>query len=242
IQEAAGDEASSLARSRDRQARGRDPDFPRGNRDPRYRGREAEPGRGDCRGQGQDPRVRRCASARCEGGRRGAVRQVLGQRGQGRRRGGRRPARRRHSRGVREIASLGFQSEEAVMAAKQLVFAQQAREEMLKGVNVLANAVKETLGPKGRNVLIEKSWGAPTVTKDGVTVAKEIQLEQKFQNIGAQMVKEVASKTSDTAGDGTTTATVLAQAIFREGLKAASAGMDPMDLKRGIDKAAAAAV
>ena len=128
------------------------------------------------------------------------------------------------------------------MAAKQLVFAQQAREEMLKGVNILANAVKETLGPKGRNVLIEKSWGAPTVTKDGVTVAKEIQLEEKFQNLGAQMVKEVASKTSDTAGDGTTTATVLAQAIFREGLKAASAGMDPMDLKRGIDKAAAAAV
>jgi chaperonin GroEL len=128
------------------------------------------------------------------------------------------------------------------MAAKQLVFAQQAREEMLKGVNVLANAVKETLGPKGRNVLIDKSWGAPTVTKDGVTVAKEIELEEKFQNIGAQMVKEVASKTSDTAGDGTTTATVLAQAIFREGLKAASAGMDPMDVKRGIDKAAAAAV
>ena len=128
------------------------------------------------------------------------------------------------------------------MAAKQLVFAQHAREEMLKGVNILANAVKETLGPKGRNVLIEKSWGAPTVTKDGVTVAKEIQLEDKFQNIGAQMVKEVASKTSDTAGDGTTTATVLAQAIFREGLKAASAGMDPMDVKRGIDKAAAAAV
>ncbi|MFS8607672.1 MAG: chaperonin GroEL [Gammaproteobacteria bacterium] len=128
------------------------------------------------------------------------------------------------------------------MAAKQLVFAQQAREEMLKGVNILANAVKETLGPKGRNVLIEKSWGAPTVTKDGVTVAKEIQLENKFQNLGAQMVKEVASKTSDTAGDGTTTATVLAQAIFREGLKAASAGMDPMDLKRGIDKACAVAV
>jgi len=128
------------------------------------------------------------------------------------------------------------------MAAKQLVFAHQAREEMLKGVNILANAVKETLGPKGRNVLIEKSWGAPTVTKDGVTVAKEIQLADKFQNLGAQMVKEVASKTSDTAGDGTTTATVLAQAIFREGLKAASAGLDPMGLKRGIDRAAAAAV
>jgi chaperonin GroEL len=106
----------------------------------------------------------------------------------------------------------------------------------------LANAVKETLGPKGRNVLIEKSWGAPTVTKDGVTVAKEIELKDKFENIGAQMVKEVASKTSDTAGDGTTTATVLAQAIFREGIKAVAAGMDPMDLKRGIEKGSAAAV
>jgi chaperonin GroEL len=128
------------------------------------------------------------------------------------------------------------------MAAKQLVFAQEARSKMLLGVDVLANAVKETLGPKGRNVLVEKSWGAPTVTKDGVTVAKEIELKDKFENIGAQMVKEVASKTSDTAGDGTTTATVLAQAIFREGLKAVTAGMDPMDLKRGIDKGAAAAV
>ena len=128
------------------------------------------------------------------------------------------------------------------MAAKQLIFAQQARAQMLKGVNVLANAVKETLGPKGRNVLIEKSWGAPTVTKDGVTVAKEIELDDKFQNMGAQMVKEVASKTSDAAGDGTTTATVLAQAIFREGLKAVAAGMDPMDLKRGIESGSAAAV
>jgi chaperonin GroEL len=128
------------------------------------------------------------------------------------------------------------------MAAKQLIFAQQARAEMLKGVNLLADAVRETLGPRGRNVMIEKSWGAPIITKDGVTVAKEIILEDKFQNIGAQMVKEVASQTSDMAGDGTTTATVLAQAIFREGLKAVTAGMDPMDLKRGIDKAAAAAV
>ncbi len=128
------------------------------------------------------------------------------------------------------------------MATKQLIFAQQARSEMLKGVNVLANAVKETLGPKGRNVLIDKSWGAPTVTKDGVTVAKEIELHDKFQNMGAYMVKEVASKTSDAAGDGTTTATVLAQAIFREGLKAVSAGMDPMDLKRGIESGSAAAV
>ena len=128
------------------------------------------------------------------------------------------------------------------MAAKQLLFAQDAQSELLKGVNLLANAVRETLGPKGRNVLLEKSWGAPTVTKDGVTVAKEIELADRFQNIGVQMVKEVATKTSDAAGDGTTTATVLAQAIFREGLKAVAAGMDPMDLKRGIEKGTAAAV
>jgi len=128
------------------------------------------------------------------------------------------------------------------MAFKQLLFAHQARAEMLKGVNLLAHAVRETLGPKGRNVLIDKSWGAPVVTKDGVTVAKEITLDDEFQNIGAQMVKEVASRTSDMAGDGTTTATVLAQAIFREGLKSVAAGMDPMDLKRGMDRAAVAAV
>jgi chaperonin GroEL len=128
------------------------------------------------------------------------------------------------------------------MAAKRLVFSQDARQQMLKGVNVLANAVKETLGPRGRNVLIAKSWGAPVVTKDGVTVAREIELKDRVQNIGAQMVREVASKTSDTAGDGTTTATVLAQAIFREGLKAVTSGMNPMDLKRGLEKAASAAV
>jgi chaperonin GroEL len=128
------------------------------------------------------------------------------------------------------------------MSGKQFLFAQAARGEMLKGIDVLANAVKETLGPKGRNVMIERGHGAPTVTKDGVTVAKEIALRDKFQDIGAQMVKEVASQTSETAGDGTTTATVLAQAIFREGIKAVSAGMDPMDLKRGIDLGVAAAV
>jgi chaperonin GroEL len=128
------------------------------------------------------------------------------------------------------------------MGPKQLLFAYHARAEMLKGVNLLANAVRETLGPRGRNVLIDKSWGVPIVTKDGVTVAKEITLDDEFQNIGAQMVKEVASQTSDMAGDGTTTATVLAQAIFREGLKAVAAGMDPMDLRRGIDRATAAAI
>jgi chaperonin GroEL len=128
------------------------------------------------------------------------------------------------------------------MAAKQIKFAEDARHEILKGVNLLANAVRETLGPKGRNVILEKSFGAPTVTKDGVSVAKEIELEDKFQNMGAQMVKEVASKTSDIAGDGTTTATVLAQAIMREGMKSVSAGINPMDIKRGIDAAVIAVV
>jgi len=128
------------------------------------------------------------------------------------------------------------------MSAKDVKFGDDARSRMLEGVNILANAVKVTLGPKGRNVVLDKSFGAPTVTKDGVSVAKEIQLKDKFQNMGAQMVKEVASQTSDEAGDGTTTATVLAQAILQEGLKSVAAGMNPMDLKRGIDKAVAAAV
>jgi chaperonin GroEL len=128
------------------------------------------------------------------------------------------------------------------MAAKEIIFSSAARAEIAKGLNTLANAVKVTLGPRGRNVVIEKSWGAPTVTKDGVTVAKEIEIENKFQNMGAQMVKEVASKTSDVAGDGTTTATVLAQAIYNEGAKLVAAGLNPMDLKRGIDAAVASVV
>ncbi|MBT8096718.1 MAG: chaperonin GroEL [Woeseia sp.] len=128
------------------------------------------------------------------------------------------------------------------MAAKEVRFSDDARQKMFAGVNILANAVKVTLGPKGRNVVLDKSFGAPTVTKDGVSVAKEIELENKFENMGAQMVKEVASQTSDVAGDGTTTATVLAQAILREGLKSVAAGMNPMDLKRGIDKASLAIV
>ena len=125
------------------------------------------------------------------------------------------------------------------MSAKEIKYDSVARERIMKGVDVLANAVKVTLGPKGRNVLIEKKWGAPTITKDGVTVAKEIELENKFENMGAQMVKEVASRTSDLAGDGTTTATILAQAIYREGSKLVAAGMNPMSLKRGVDKAVA---
>ena len=128
------------------------------------------------------------------------------------------------------------------MAAKEIRFGHNARERLLRGVETLAHAVRVTLGPKGRNVLLEKSWGSPTVTKDGVTVAKEIDLEDRFENLGAKLVKEVASKTSDVAGDGTTTATVLAHAIFREGSKMVAAGMNPMDLKRGIDKATAALV
>ena len=128
------------------------------------------------------------------------------------------------------------------MAAKEVMFSDDARARMLEGVNTLANAVKVTLGPKGRNVVLDKSFGAPSITKDGVSVAKEIELEDKFANMGAQMVKEVASKTSDIAGDGTTTATVLAQAVLTEGLKSVAAGMNPMDLKRGIDKATKAAV
>ncbi len=128
------------------------------------------------------------------------------------------------------------------MAAKDVRFGDEVRQKMTRGVNILADAVKVTLGPKGRNVVLERSYGAPTITKDGVSVAKEIELKDKFENMGAQMVKEVASKTSDIAGDGTTTATVLAQAIIREGMKCVAAGMNPMDLKRGIDKAVVAAV
>ena len=123
------------------------------------------------------------------------------------------------------------------MAAKQLRFNTDARDRMLKGVNTLADAVRVTLGPKGRNVILAKSYGAPRITKDGVTVAKDIELEDKFENMGAQMVRDVASRTSDVAGDGTTTATVLAQAIVKEGMKSVAAGMNPMDLKRGIEKA-----
>src|ERR1700728_3602597 len=128
------------------------------------------------------------------------------------------------------------------MTAKDVRFGGDARQRMLRGVDVLAEAVRITLGPKGRNVILDKSYGAPRITKDGVTVAKEIELADKFENMGAQMLREVASKTNDVAGDGTTTATVLAQAIIREGAKAVGAGMNPMDLKRGIDRAVEAVV
>src|SRR3569623_3619753 len=128
------------------------------------------------------------------------------------------------------------------MAAKDVKFSSDSRDRMLRGVDILANAVKVTLGPKGRNVVLDKSFGAPRSTKDGVTVAKDIELDDKFENMGAQMVREVASKSADLAGDGTTTATVLAQAIVKEGAKSVAAGMNPMDLKRGIDIAVAAVI
>src|SRR6266487_3023541 len=128
------------------------------------------------------------------------------------------------------------------MAAKDVKFSADARDRMLRGIDILANAVRVTLGPKGRNVVLDKSFGAPRITKDGVTVAKEIELEDKFENMGAQMVREVAQKTSDRAGDGTTTATVLAHAIVKEGAKSVAAGMNPMDLKRGVDMAVAAVI
>merc|ERR1711968_254247 len=132
---------------------------------------------------------------------------------------------------------MGYKLRSENIMAKEVTFGADARDKMLRGVNILANAVKVTLGPKGRNVVIDKSYGAPRTTKDGVSVAKEIELEDKFENMGAQMVKEVASKTNDNAGDGTTTATILAQSIVTEGLKYVTAGMNPMDIKRGIDKA-----
>src|SRR5262249_55670247 len=161
----------------------------------------------------QGSRRRQGTRARRQGRRSRAVRQVLRQRDQSRRRRALDPPRGRSPRDHRKVKG------DSNMAAKEIVFDEAARARILAGVNILADAVKVTLGPRGRNVVIEKSWGAPTVTKDGVTVAKEIELENKFENMGAQMVKEVASKTSDVAGDGTTTATVLAQAIFREGSK-----------------------
>src|SRR5205814_1214491 len=173
-----------------------------------------------------------------------AVRQVVRHRGQA---GQRRPhyhERVRHHGHyqARRRGSEGCLRSRRTMAAKEVKFHSDARERMLRGVDILANAVKVTLGPKGRNVVLDKSFGAPRITKDGVTVAKEIELADKFENMGAQMVKEVASKTSDQAGDGTTTATVLAQAIVREGHKAVAAGLNPMDLKRGIDLAVEAVV
>ena len=148
------------------------------------------------------------------------------------------PSRRRQEEGgVRPATVQALEQGIKTMAAKEVRFGGDARARMIRGVDILADSVKVTLGPKGRNVVLDKSYGAPRITKDGVTVAKEIELSDKFENMGAQLVREVATRTSDTAGDGTTTATVLAQAIVREGAKSVAAGMNPMDLKRGIDMA-----
>ncbi len=196
-------------------------------------------------------RRRQDHAARRQGRRQDPVRQMVGHRGQDRRRrpdhheGKRHPRDRRltdrsagaeHGASPRDFSDL-TNERVASMAAKDVKFSRDARERIMRGVDILADAVKVTLGPKGRNVVIDKSFGAPRITKDGVTVAKEIELKDKFENMGAQMLREVASKTNDIAGDGTTTATVLAQAIVREGMKSVAAGMNPMDLKRGIDLA-----
>ena len=201
-------------------------------------------------GTGATRRRRQDHPARRQGRRQDPVRQMVGHRGQGRRR---RPADHEgiatSSGSSADADALGSSLSHcrlrelprferiANMAAKDVKFGRDARERILRGVDILADAVKVTLGPKGRNVVIDKSFGAPRITKDGVTVAKEIELKDKFENMGAQMLREVASKTNDIAGDGTTTATVLAQAIVREGMKSVAAGMNPMDLKRGIDLA-----
>src|SRR5882672_8791709 len=237
------DENSSPARPRRRRApRGRKQDRRR-HRHSRQRSGKTRPGQGDRRGQRQSSRRRQDSPARRKGRRPDPVRQVFRFRGKDRRHRIPGHARRRHH-GRRRLTSPQSNStqESRNMPAKDVRFHESARLKMLAGVNVLADAVKVTLGPKGRNVILERSYGAPTVTKDGVSVAKEIELKDKFENMGAQMVKEVASKTSDVAGDGTTTATVLAQSIVKEGMKFVAAGMNPMDLKRGIDKSVIAVV
>src|SRR6266496_6849674 len=212
---------------------------------PRHSARKADGGRSGRRWPGRARRGWQAVRARRQARRPRAVRKMVGHRDQARRRrphdheGSRHHGRHRSSHHNQESRLTQGTPK---MAAKELRFNGDARARMLHGIDILANAVKVTLGPKGRNVLLNKSYGAPRITKDGVTVAKEIELSDKFENMGAQMVKEVASRTSDQAGDGTTTATVLAQAIVREGAKAVAAGMNPMDLKRGIDIAVSAVV
>src|SRR5215831_17768147 len=244
-------EVSSASRPRCRQAHRCRREDRRRHYHPRHRQGKALPGRGHRRWPRRPRRGRQAHPDRHQGRRPGAVRQMVGHRGQDRRRrapdheGERRHGRHRRGRRqeegrltqARRFAPHNIISETTAMAAKEVRFSVDARDKMLRGVDILNNAVKVTLGPKGRNVVLDKSFGAPRITKDGVTVAKEIELEDKFENMGAQMVREVASKTSDVAGDGTTTATVLAAAIVKEGAKSVAAGMNPMDLKRGIDLA-----
>src|ERR1700736_1433641 len=211
---------------------------------PRHGERKADGGRGGRRRSGCAGRRWQARADGRQSGRPCAVRQMVGDRGQARGRRADHHERVRHHGRARawRRRTKGCLRRKREMAAKEVKFHNDARERMLRGVDILANAVKVTLGPKGRNVVLDKSFGAPRITKDGVTVAKEIELPDKFENMGAQMVREVASKTSDQAGDGTTTATILAQAIVREGAKAVAAGMNPMDLKREVDLAVAAVV
>src|SRR6202453_4488812 len=246
-------EISSIARPRRHPPhRGRGQDEGRHHHS-RHRQGKAAGRRGHCRGAGRSGRERQVGSARSQSGRPGAVRQMVRYRGQDRwggsfdhervRRHGRDRGRKRHEEeGGLTPRAPHLKPGSETMSAKDVRFSSDARDRLLRGVDILTNAVKVTLGPKGRNVVLDKSYGAPRITKDGVTVAKEIELEDKFENMGAQMVREVASKTSDNAGDGTTTATVLTASIMKEGLKLVAAGMNPMDLKRGIDLAAAAVV
>src|SRR6202453_2171326 len=246
-------EISSIARPRRHPPhRGRGQDEGRHHHS-RHRQGKAAGRRGHCRGAGRSGRERQVGSARSQSGRPGAVRQMVRYRGQDRwggsfdhervRRHGRDRGRKRHEEeGGLTPPAPHLKPGSETMSAKDVRFSSDARDRLLRGVDILTNAVKVTLGPKGRNVVLDKSYGAPRITKDGVTVAKEIELEDKFENMGAQMVREVAQKTNDLAGDGTTTATVLAQSIIREGAKSVAAGMNPMDLKRGVDQAVAEAV
>src|ERR1700677_4639871 len=246
-------EISSIARPRRHPPhRGRGQDEGRHHHS-RHRQGKAAGRRGHCRGAGRSGRERQVGSARSQSGRPGAVRQMVRYRGQDRwggsfdhervRRHGRDRGRKRHEEeGGLTPRAPHLKPGSETMSAKDVRFSSDARDRLLRGVDILTNAVKVTLGPKGRNVVLDKSYGAPRITKDGVTVAKEIELEDKFENMGAQMVREVASKTNDTAGDGTTTATVLTASIMKEGLKLVAAGMNPMDLKRGIDLPVAAVV
>src|SRR6267378_6427413 len=209
----------------------------------RQRGQARWSGTADHEGKRHHGRSHRRSRRQEEGRLSALARSLILRSRRSRRLEGRGPQSKSHPSGTRPVArTLGSEKTETIMSAKEVKFGVDARDRMLRGVEILNNAVKVTLGPKGRNVVLDKSFGAPRITKDGVTVAKEIELEDKFENMGAQMVREVASKAADAAGDGTTTATVLAAAIVREGAKSVAAGMNPMDLKRGIDLAVDAVV
>src|SRR5437762_5551663 len=234
---------------RPRRIRQADPDRPQGRRPcavrqmVRHRGQARWSGAADHEGKRHHGRSHRRSRRQEEGRLSALARSLILRSRRSRRLEGRGLQSKSHPSGIRPVArTLGSGKTEIIMSAKEVKFGVDARDRMLRGVEILNNAVKVTLGPKGRNVVLDKSFGAPRITKDGVTVAKEIELDDKFENMGAQMVREVASKSANAAGDGTTTATVLAAAIVREGAKSVAAGMNSMDLKRGIDLAVEAVV